>query len=41
LAGLLIRPEIRYDRALTNTTRFKGGTAGDQWLMGFDVVLEF
>jgi hypothetical protein len=41
LAGLLIRPEIRYDRALTNTTPFKGGTAGDQWLMGFDVVLEF
>jgi hypothetical protein len=41
LAGLLIRPEIRYDRSLTNTTPFKGGQNGDQWLMGFDVVLEF
>jgi hypothetical protein len=41
LAGLLIRPEIRYDRALTNTTPFKGGQNGDQWLMGFDVILEF
>jgi Putative beta-barrel porin-2, OmpL-like. bbp2 len=41
IAGLLIRPEVRYDRALTNTTPFNQGTKQDQWTMGFDAIIEF
>ena len=45
LAGLLIRPEVRYDRALTDTTPFSGSTAlgnkRDQVTLGLDVILEF
>jgi hypothetical protein len=45
LAGLLIRPEVRYDRALTDTTPFSGsnaiGNKRDQITLGLDVILEF
>jgi hypothetical protein len=42
LAGLLIRPEVRYDRALTDSTLpFDQLTSRDQWTIGLDVVLEF
>ena len=42
LAGLLIRPEVRYDRALTDSTLpFDQLTSRDQWTLGLDVVLEF
>ena len=45
LAGLLIRPEVRYDRALTDTTPFSGSNAiankRDQITLGLDVILEF
>lgn len=45
LAGLLIRPEVRYDRALTDTHPFSGsnalGNKKDQVTLGLDVILEF
>lgn len=45
LAGLLIRPEVRYDRALTDTRPFSDSTAladrRDQITIGLDVILEF
>jgi len=41
-AGLLIRPEVRYDRALTTSFKpFEQNTSRDQVTLGFDVVLEF
>ena len=40
-AGLLIRPEVRYDRSLNNTTPFSQNTQRDQWTLGVDAVLEF
>jgi hypothetical protein len=41
-AGLLIRPEVRYDRALTDSTKpFDQLTDRDQWTIGCDAVLEF
>jgi len=42
LAGLLIRPEVRYDRALTDAfSPFDQHTDRDQWTLGLDVVLQF
>jgi Putative beta-barrel porin-2, OmpL-like. bbp2 len=42
IAGLLIRPEVRYDRALTSATKpFDQLTDRDQWTFGIDVVLQF
>jgi len=42
LAGLLIRPEVRYDRALTDRFKpFEQNKSRDQWTLGFDVILEF
>jgi Putative beta-barrel porin-2, OmpL-like. bbp2 len=42
LAGLLIRPEVRYDRALTDRFKpFEQNTSRDQWTIGFDAILEF
>jgi hypothetical protein len=42
IAGLLIRPEVRYDRALTDNTKpFDQLTDRDQWTIGVDVVLQF
>ena len=41
-AGLLIRPEVRYDRALTDRTLpFDQLTDRDQWTLGIDAILEF
>jgi hypothetical protein len=42
IAGLLIRPEVRYDRALTDRFKpFNQNTKQDQWTFGVDLVLEF
>jgi hypothetical protein len=42
IAGLLIRPEVRYDRALTDRFKpFNQNTKQDQWTLGLDIVLEF
>jgi hypothetical protein len=42
IAGLLIRPEVRYDRALTTQFKpFDQNTQRDQWTFGLDLVLEF
>jgi hypothetical protein len=42
IAGLLIRPEVRYDRALTDRFKpFNQNTEKDQWTFGLDLVLEF
>jgi hypothetical protein len=42
LAGLLIRPEVRYDRSLTDRFKpFEQNTSRDQWTIGFDAILEF
>jgi hypothetical protein len=40
-AGLLIRPEVRYDTSLNGTTPYDQNTSGHQWTIGLDVVLEF
>jgi hypothetical protein len=41
-AGLLLRPEVRYDRALTDRFKpFEQNTSRDQWTLGFDAVIEF
>lgn len=37
--GLLLRPEVRYDSALTNNTPFNG--KDDQLTYGFDLILSF
>jgi hypothetical protein len=42
LTGLLIWPEVRYDRALTDQFKpFEQNTSRDQWTLGLDIVLEF
>ena len=41
LAGLLIRPEARYDRALNNSQPFAQGSSQSQWTLGLDIILEF
>jgi hypothetical protein len=42
VAGLLIRPEVRYDRALSDRFKpFEQNKSRDQWTLGLDVVLEF
>lgn len=38
---LLIRPEVRYDSSLNNTTPFAAGTRGDQLTAAADVILMF
>ena len=40
-AGLLIRPEVRYDASLNNTAPFNQNTSSHQWTLGLDAVLEF
>jgi hypothetical protein len=40
-AGLTVRPEIRYDRALTNTRPFNDSMDRDQFTVGIDFVLSF
>jgi hypothetical protein len=39
LDGLVLRPEIRYDRALAGADPFNGGTDRDQFTFGIDGVL--
>ena len=41
-SGTLIRPEVRYDRALTDQFKpFEQNTSRDQWTLALDVILEF
>jgi putative OmpL-like beta-barrel porin-2 len=41
-AGLLLRPEVRYDRSLTDRFKpYEQNTSRDQWTIGFDAVVEF
>jgi len=39
--GLIIRPEIRYDTSLNNTTPFAAGTASNQFTFAGDVIIKF
>lgn len=41
LAGLLIRPEVRYDCSLNNTRPFNNSSDRGQFTAGLDVILEF
>jgi hypothetical protein len=42
LAGLLIRPEVRFDEALTSQFKpFDENTSRNQWTIGLDALLEF
>jgi hypothetical protein len=42
LAGLVIRPELRYDRALNDDTRpFNDSSDRDQFTAGIDCILTF
>ena len=41
VAGLTIRPELRYDRALTNTRPFNDSSDRDQFTAGIDFILSF
>ena len=41
LAGLAIRPEIRYDRSLNNTRPFNDSSDRDQFTAGIDFILTF
>jgi hypothetical protein len=39
---VLIRPEVRYDRAMAGGTRpYHDSTARDQFTAGFDVIVSF
>jgi Putative beta-barrel porin-2, OmpL-like. bbp2 len=40
-AGFMIRPEVRYDISLNNTTPFDQNTSRHQWTIGLDAILEF
>jgi hypothetical protein len=41
LASLMIRPEIRYDTSLNQTTPFANGTKRDQTTIAADLILQF
>lgn len=41
IKALIVRPEIRYDRSLNNTTPFNGGTAHSQLTLGGDLIVKF
>jgi hypothetical protein len=41
IEGLVIRPEIRYDTSLNNTTPFGGGTKSSQWTFASDLIIPF
>lgn len=41
LEGLVIRPEVRYDTSLNNTTPFGGGTKSSQWTFASDLIIPF
>jgi hypothetical protein len=41
ISGLLIRPEVRYDQALTNTHPYNGGRDNGSFTVASDFVLTF
>jgi hypothetical protein len=41
LASLVIRPEVRYDRALNGTHPFNDSSDRDQFTAGFDFIIGF
>jgi hypothetical protein len=41
IKGLIVRPEIRYDRSLSGTTPFNVGTAYSQFTFGGDIIVKF
>ena len=41
LAGLMIRPEVRWDRSLNGTTPFNDSSQRNQFTAGLDVILKF
>jgi Putative beta-barrel porin-2, OmpL-like. bbp2 len=41
VAGLVIRPELRYDRSLNNTRPFNDSSDRDQFTAGIDFILTF
>ncbi len=41
LKGIIIRPEVRYDRALNGTKAYDDGTKEDQWTIACDVIFAF
>jgi hypothetical protein len=41
ITGLIMRPELRWDTSLNNTTPFAGGTKRSTVTFGFDVIVPF
>lgn len=41
LAGIMVRPEVRYDRSLNDTRPFNDSGEKDQFTASFDVILQF
>lgn len=41
LEGFVVRPEVRYDRALNDTRPFRDGRSQDQFTIGLDIVAPF
>ena len=41
VAGLAIRPEVRYDRSLNGTRPFNQSSDQDQFTLGIDFLLTF
>jgi hypothetical protein len=39
--GIVVRPEVRYDRSLNDTTPFDAGTKRDQFTFGIDTIISF
>lgn len=39
--GLIVRPEVRYDRSLNGTTPFNAGTSHSQFTFGGDLIVKF
>ena len=41
IANIILRPEVRWDTTLNNTTPFAGGTKKSQVTFGFDAIVPF
>ena len=41
IAGLIIRPELRFDRSLNGTKPYKGGRDAGSITVATDVILQF
>jgi hypothetical protein len=39
--GVVMRPEIRYDASLNDTTPFGAGTKSSQFTFGGDIIIPF